>query len=907
MYKALVFLFSKRKYKKQELNQLIPYKNIINDNVLILYESNLNKYIKIVKFQGFDIWTQNEIDITKKLEELNFAFENINTDFEIIKTNEKNDLSINLQHLEETIDAKNDWNKTQIDYFENLVKDINYENENIQKENYYVVLKAMDLQNLETETTNLTRNLYNIGINNNVLNKLEIIDLLGVLNNYEINFEILEKFLKQESENLAINQKVKQKTQTQFTFWESIKCLWINLFQRKRLKALNLNAITKYEDLILYQEANIKLSFWKILKNKFNKTKLKELQIEIDVIRKAAKNKALSQTKETKKVITLNEIYYQEEFEIKNKYIKYKDGDYQTFLSLKSLPFNLNYGYLNAFLTNYGNTFFKFEKMNDKKTDDVINYALKKTMEIEINKKATINRMNDTYVNTLQEILDNVVEKGKNLYTFNCYVEIKAKSLQELKSKVREIKVFARNNKIKLDVPTFNINEAFLSNKLCKNFFKDNNKTVFVENIIQGWAFLQNSFNDYNNLFVGKGINGEYIFFDRFKKTQDRTNANMFITGTSGAGKSTFAEKMILNDIANNRDVIVLDLQQEYKQNGLMLGATILDFTSKKQPLSINVLQVRDVFEAEKSHNYSNNLTKINRHIDYLEKFFRLVFKEEISQSLISYLKKALGQLYKENGYFDDNVDLSKIPNDKWITISDLIKKLENYTFETKWEKANFEEQIKLLSHQLKLYFETQNVLSTLFNNHTNFDINSQYTIFDLHNIINTSESGESYNDQIILFVLLNFLQDKIAKNRENKKQMSLFIGEAHFFVKSKNQILFDFLFFTIKTARKYGLSVVMDTQNLSDFYREKDNANALLSNCDYSLFLRQKSSEIEDINEKLFSTNKVLTQTEQDFLERASVGQGILNIGANLRYIVKLHYNDYEQELLFKSKGDYI
>ncbi|VEU70344.1 Uncharacterised protein [Mycoplasmopsis glycophila] len=35
LYKALVFLFSKRKYKKQELNQLIPYKNIINDNVLI--------------------------------------------------------------------------------------------------------------------------------------------------------------------------------------------------------------------------------------------------------------------------------------------------------------------------------------------------------------------------------------------------------------------------------------------------------------------------------------------------------------------------------------------------------------------------------------------------------------------------------------------------------------------------------------------------------------------------------------------------------------------------------------------------------------------------------------------------------------------------------------------------------
>ncbi|TNK91684.1 hypothetical protein C4M96_03730, partial [Mycoplasmopsis pullorum] len=103
------------------------------------------------------------------------------------------------------------------------------------------------------------------------------------------------------------------------------------------------------------------------------------------------------------------------------------------------------------------------------------------------------------------------------------------------------------------------------------------------------------------------------------------------------------------------------------------------------------------------------------------------------------------------------------------------------------------------------------------------------------------------------------------------------------------------------------GLSVVMDTQNLNDFYKNQENANAIISNCEYSLFLGQKASEIENINQKLFSNNRKLTENEKRFLELAKVGQGILNIGTNFRYKITIYYNELEQELLFKSKGQYI
>ncbi|QIW62338.1 VirB4 family type IV secretion system protein [Mycoplasmopsis gallinacea] len=903
-YKMIVFLFSKKKYTSKETKSLIPYKNIIKDDVITLFNNKEYKYLKVIGFSGLDIWSENEEDIEKKLQSINYVLESVSLDYDIIKTNAKSDLYKNLEKLEEQINLKSKLNEIEINYYESLIKDIDKENSQVEIEKYYIVLRTKDLNALNFEADVLIDNIQNLGINAYILNKLEIIDFLAIVNNYKIDEEKLTKFLLQEE----IDEKLKDKivsVKRKFTFWEMLQSMFINFFYIHKVSKLHLTMINNFQELELFKKAYWKLTLLDMIKCKFDKTKLKQLQKENEAIKEQTWKEINAIQKED--FVYLNSVFYEEEFTIKSNYIKYKDNQYRTFLAINNLPLHLPKGYLKYFLTKYGNTYFKLSKMSESSTNDVIDYATQKTIEIEVNKKATINRRNDNYVNTLNEILKQVVDNDKYLYNFTAYVEIKGKSLKELRDRVREIKKEAFNNKIKIDVPVFSIQETILSTKLISNYYNENRKTILIDNFSDGWWFLQNSFNDYNNLFVGKGINDEYIFLDRFKKTPERTNANMFITGTSGAGKSTFAEKMILNDIANNRDVIVLDLQREYKQNGDLLGASILDFASKKNPLSINVLQVRDAF-SENFDKEINNTTKINKHIDYLEKFFDLVFKGELSSTLMNYLKICLNKLYASKGYFDDKINLANIPNNKWVKIDDLIDVIDNYDFNNnQWEKINFQDKLKLLSHQLKQIFKTNNTLAILFNNYTNFDINSQYTIFDLHSIINTSESAEAHQDQIILFVVLNFLQDRISKNRQEKKQLSLFIGEAHFFVKSKNQKLFDFLFSTIKTARKYGLSVVMDTQNLSDFYREKDNANALLSNCDYSLFLRQKSSEIQDINEKLFSKNKELTETEKMFLERASVGQGILNIGSNLRYIISIHYNDYEQELLFKSKGEYI
>lgn len=46
----------------------------------------------MIGFSGLDIWSENEEDIEKKLQSINYVLESVSLDYDIIKTNAKSDL-----------------------------------------------------------------------------------------------------------------------------------------------------------------------------------------------------------------------------------------------------------------------------------------------------------------------------------------------------------------------------------------------------------------------------------------------------------------------------------------------------------------------------------------------------------------------------------------------------------------------------------------------------------------------------------------------------------------------------------------------------------------------------------------------------------------------------------------------
>ncbi|TNK87332.1 hypothetical protein C4M87_02700 [Mycoplasmopsis pullorum] len=898
-YKFILFIFSVKKFKKQsDLKNLIPYEYIANNNVVIT-KNYLQKYLCVVKFSGINLWNLNDDELSYKMENLTKIFEALNIDFELIKFNEKANLFQNLKNLDEQIKNNKTDNETKKAYYLNLNHDIYSIYEQSEFETYYIVLKSASINELYKNLEWILVELNHFGLQSRSVDGIELAEFLAYINDYEIDYEKLNIHLSEQNEIELWDEKDDQ----DIDFWTKIHFFWINTFRRKNLKELNIDNVLSLREYYIYKEyKKNELKFWDAIKNRFNNEKLETLAKN-----KKEKRNSLKQD-EKEKIIqfktSLSDVFTQKELIFKRNYIKSGD-QFITYLNLGSLANHLNYGWWNVLMEESSISILKVQTFSNVVANRYIDNQISNASLVFNSRRASQKYNDELNKQILDKLVVAINEQQRKLFNLNGFIKISANSKVELMRKVEKIRAVANSEKNSLYQNSFNMFETFASLKLTTNKIKSNVKSMLSNDFIAGWNFIQNSFNDYNNLLAGFGENDEYIFFDRFIKSDERTNANMFITGKSGAGKSTFTEKMILNDYVNNREIIVLDLQEEYKANAQKLGGTILNFANNSTPLSINIMEIRELFN--ESNNKISNASIIQAHLETLDKFFYLVFRGEISNEMMSYLRKGVIALYKECGYYDENVNLGKIKANEWVRISDLIEKLDNFNYQSEWEKSIYENKVKVLAHQLRLIFESESQFKTIYNNYTNFDINSQYTVFDLHSIINVNDNGENYNNQIALFVLLNFIQDKIAKNRKEKKQLSLFISEAHFFTQSSNRVLFEFLYFTIKTARKYGLSVVMDTQNLNDFYKNQENANAIISNCEYSLFLGQKASEIENINQKLFSNNRKLTENEKRFLELAKVGQGILNIGTNFRYKMTIYYNELEQELLFKSKGQYI
>ncbi|SYV90178.1 conjugal transfer ATP-binding protein TraC [Metamycoplasma alkalescens] len=155
----------------------------------------------------------------------------------------------------------------------------------------------------------------------------------------------------------------------------------------------------------------------------------------------------------------------------------------------------------------------------------------------------------------------------------------------------------------------------------------------------------------------------------------------------------------------------------------------------------------------------------------------------------------------------------------------------------------------------------------------------------------------------------MNFVQNKITNNfvlNKDTKKILIIVDEAHKFINKKNMAIIDFLFDVVKTIRKYNGSLILTTQQPSDFSQDYEIATktqAIIENIDYSLILRLNQKDLEAVD-AMYKSRGGLTKAEINFLASAPIGEGLMNIGSNNRLLIQLHYNDFEKEIIFK-KGD--
>nr|WP_307923809.1 DUF87 domain-containing protein [Mycoplasmopsis bovis] len=162
-----------------------------------------------------------------------------------------------------------------------------------------------------------------------------------------------------------------------------------------------------------------------------------------------------------------------------------------------------------------------------------------------------------------------------------------------------------------------------------------------------------------------------------FKLTQYRTNHNVMILGTPGMGKSTFTKKILTNAVSAGNIAIVIDPQAEYIKWANTLGGQIIDLGSGSGT-TINPLQVRSfIARSEDEVDKANIKSIVNNHLNWLNKFFSIVF-DNLDSKKSAILRQQIINLYEKWGIYKLN-RVSDFTYEEWPTMSDLIKSMREY------------------------------------------------------------------------------------------------------------------------------------------------------------------------------------------------------------------------------------
>lgn len=311
-------------------------------------------------------------------------------------------------------------------------------------------------------------------------------------------------------------------------------------------------------------------------------------------------------------------------------------------------------------------------------------------------------------------------------------------------------------------------------------------------------------------------------------------NYNGLILGTSGGGKSVTSKLFILRNILRGVKTIVVDPQGEYLEITKANNGQIVEIHRDSETI-INPFDLMGSDLGEKT-------------ISLID-FFNILCGEltEVQKNI---LDKAIHQVYQEKGIILDNPKT-------WKKQPPILEDLYNELIKQKKTASRIEKMTyDALENRLRIYVKGS---FNFVNKQTNLDLEKDLICFNIAKMPNQIKP-------VMMYMILDFVHKKMQKDKERK---TLVIDEAwsllRFAEHSKS------IFELIKTARKFGLGILIITQEVQDLI-ESSAGKTILANTAWKYLSRQEPATISELAEKFH-----LTSDEQNYLLTAMPGEGLL------------------------------
>ena len=379
------------------------------------------------------------------------------------------------------------------------------------------------------------------------------------------------------------------------------------------------------------------------------------------------------------------------------------------------------------------------------------------------------------------------------------------------------------------------------------------------------------------------GESGDYPFiFDPWKweySGGEFVNANMFIAGTSGSGKSYFAKSLVSQLYSENAVIYILDPENEYKHLCRNVDGRFIDVGNATTG-RINPFHIYQILSDEEDENGEPipvpPAAVFSAHLQYLENFFSVTLPG-INSDTLEEINNLIVKCYAKNGITQET-DCSKFTSDRFPIFDDLFKLVLS---ELKSEKSGIRYNNLERAKTYLTKFASGGRFANLWNGPSTLDAADKFTVFNFQSLFETKNKATS-NGQML--TVLRFLEQQIINLRERNTNKSreellrpvIILDEGYMFIDAQNTCALDFVYQWYKRIRKYSGAMIFLTQNLADIVGNAEiisKTSAIINNTQYSFIMTLQGKDIEVLQDIFAARN--LTEAELEEIQRTNKPKG--------------------------------
>jgi hypothetical protein len=334
----------------------------------------------------------------------------------------------------------------------------------------------------------------------------------------------------------------------------------------------------------------------------------------------------------------------------------------------------------------------------------------------------------------------------------------------------------------------------------------------------------------------------EPVLLNPFFRGAGKDANNMFVVGTTGAGKSFAVSMLILRLLPLGTRFVLIDKTVDragaYRFITELLGPDLCAYVDLG-PSSGFILNPFDLGPEDKPGEPSAD--KISTLLSLLDLMLAPEGREELNVEEKSLLDGLIRVAYMDCHFRGSVPTMSDLARVTAQAAADEVDSLQR-------------DRLQQFARGLSL-FTRQGAFGGLVDGVTNVDTEKLFIVFD------TREVNEPRLERISVFILAEFIRRRAAECKMRRIRFAAIIDEAATLMRFKaGARLLDDL---SRRARHYGMMLVSITQQLKDFFRQQEQADSVVKNSHMKLILRQDASDLRLLKETLRLTDAEVLSIE--------------------------------------------